>query len=169
MKIFEDDASEKAMETIRQFCLERKYKIAAAESVTSGLIQLMLSCCTNAGLFFVGGTTAYSCTQKEEQFGISYEQCEISNGVSPELSEQLALQICKKFKSDLGLGITGFASPIPEKGIFELHAYGSFCFRDSIIFTKKIIPHDMNKSPLDLQREYASNLIKLCSENLGQL
>ena len=122
MEIFKDEATQNALRKLCDYCLDHNYKIAVAESVTSGLLQLMLSCCPNAGLFFAGGITAYSCMQKFKQLGISDSGCLASNGVSEKISENMALHICKKFNSELGLSITGFASPIPEKGVRE-HLY----------------------------------------------
>lgn len=164
MEIFEDEATQSALEDIRQFCLNGKYTIAVAESVTSGMIQLGLSCCENAGLFYAGGITAYSCAQKLKQLDIPIDGCEKSEGVSERIAEDMARQICRKFNSDLGLGITGFASPIPEKGVRELYAFGSFCFKDQLIFTTRLVP--LGGTPLEIQGEYASSLLQLCAERL---
>ena len=167
MEIFKDEPTKNSLGKLCDYFLEHHYKIAVAESATSGLVQLMLSTCPNAGLFFSGGITAYSCMQKLKQLGISYEKCNASCGVSQKISENMAIQICNKFSSDVGLSITGFASPIPEKGIKELYAYASFCFKGKIIFTERLIPKGENQ--FDIQLDYASSLICLSANAILQL
>ncbi|WP_051315831.1 CinA family protein [Algoriphagus vanfongensis] len=164
MEIFNDENTLYALERICEHCLENHYKIAVAESVTSGFVQLMLSTCSNAGLFFAGGASVYSCEQKFKQLGISYDACIETNGVSKSISEEMAFQICKKFSSDIGLSITGFASPIPEKGIEKLFAYASLCFKGKIIFSEYLIPQA--NSQLGIQQEYASRLICLSEKSI---
>jgi nicotinamide-nucleotide amidase len=167
MGIFDDEVIQRALEDIRGFCLTRNYTIAVAESVTSGMIQLALSCCENAGLFYAGGITAYSCFQKQKQLDISVEVCDESEGVSERIAEAMAWQVCRKFNCELGLGITGFASPIPEKGLTELYAYASFCYNGEIVFTKQLVPQ--GGTPLEIQQQYASSMLLLCSERLKLL
>lgn len=164
MGIFDDKATQSALALIREFCLAGNYSIAVAESVTSGMIQLGLSCCESAGLFYAGGITAYSCMQKLKQLDISVGACEESNGVSERIAEAMARQVCMKFNCELGLGITGFASPIPEKGVTELYAYASFCYNGAIVFTKRLVP--AGSTPLEIQQEYASSVLWLCSESI---
>tara|TARA_R110002020_G_scaffold208575_2_gene414407 strand:- start:933 stop:1439 length:507 start_codon:yes stop_codon:yes gene_type:complete len=167
MEIFKDEATKNALGQLCDFCLDHNYKITVAESVTSGLVQLMLSSCPNAGFFFAGGLTVYSCMQKFKQLGISNDMCQASSGVSEKISESMALQICKKFRSEVGMSITGFASPMPEKGIKELYAYASFCFKDKIIFTERLTPK--GETQLDIQLDYASALLRLSAERIIQL
>jgi len=161
---FDDEVIKDSLMIIRDHCLDNNYKIAAAESVTSGMIQLMLSCCENAGLFFSGGITAYSCKQKQKQLGISEAVCSASNGVSSQIAESMARQICRKYSCELGLGITGFATPIPEKGITELFAYGSFCYNEQIIFTTKLTTNKATQ--LEVQRDFAFSLLQHCADCL---
>lgn len=164
MNLIDEEDTQHALNTIREYCLKHNYRISVAESVTAGMLQLMLSTCKNAGMFFGGGITAYSCFQKMKQLSITDENCTALDGVSTVIAEKMVCQIGKKFSSELSLSLTGFASAIPEKGITKLYAYGSFCHKGEIVFTEKFTAYKSNQ--LDRQKEYASSLIKLCASSL---
>jgi nicotinamide-nucleotide amidase len=167
MDLLDSELTQKCIKNIGQFCMEHEYHMAVAESVTSGTLQLMLSSGEKAGLFFSGGITMYSCCQKNNILSIPLEECNACTGVSMEIAEKLALQICRKFKCELGLAVTGFATPLPEKGVYDLYAIGSFCLNGEIVFTEKL--ETENKDQLDVQKDYASSLIILCSERLNAI
>lgn len=167
MNLIDEEGTQNALNIIRDYCLKHNYRIAVAESVTAGMLQLMLSTCQNAGMFFGGGITAYSCFQKMKQLAIIDENCVALDGVSKPLAEKMALQICRRFNSDLSLSLTGFASRLPEKGIIDLYAYGSFCLKGKIVFTEKFTTN--KSSQLEGQHEYASSMIRLCASSLGGL
>ncbi|MDR7127849.1 PncC family amidohydrolase [Algoriphagus sp. 4150] len=161
--ICEEDTKE-ALDIIRKYCLNHNYRISVAESATAGLLQLMLSSCENAGMFFCGGITAYNCRQKMKQLSIIDKNCMELHGVSMQIAEEMAHQIGRKFNSDLSLSLTGFATPVPEKGINELFAYGSFWYRGEIVFTEKFTTTTVNQ--FEGQYYYASSLIRICANSL---
>lgn len=162
--LFSAEGVEESLESIRQHCLTHDHHIAVAESVTSGALQLLLSTGENAGMFFSGGITMYSCAQKANLLSIPVADCENCSGVSMEIADKLALRVCEKFKSELGLSVTGFGSPIPEKGVFELYAIASFSMNGQTVFTELLKATKSNQ--LDVQLEYASALLALCSKYL---
>jgi nicotinamide mononucleotide (NMN) deamidase PncC len=45
------------------------------------------------------------------------------NCVSEKVSADMALNVCRLFSSNYGIGITGYASTQPEIGINDLYAY----------------------------------------------
>ncbi len=45
------------------------------------------------------------------------------NCVSEQVSQQMARGVGELFTSDIGIGITGYAAPLPEKGITRLFAF----------------------------------------------
>src|SRR5690348_6264721 len=91
--------------------------VAVAESVTSGNLQAIFSLAKNATLFFQGGMTAYNIGQKCRHLMVEPTHAIECNCVSQKVSEQMAAEICHLFTSDYGIGITGYASPVPEKNI----------------------------------------------------
>ncbi|WP_439487994.1 CinA family protein [Algoriphagus sp.] len=164
MNLFGGDKTQDALNVIREYCLNHSFRISVAESVTAGLMQLMLSTCENAGMFFCGGITTYNCIQKRKQLYIQDNNCIALDGVSRQIAENMARQVSRKFSSELSLSITGFAAPIPEKGITELFAYGSFCLNGEIVLTEKLTTSQSNQ--LDAQQEYASSLVQLCADSI---
>ncbi len=104
------------VESIGAKLLGKKQTIAVAESVTSGLLQLSLSAATDASKFYHGGITAFNLGQKYKYLNVDPIHAEQCNCVSESVAHQMAINVCKLFNSDWGVGITGYASPVPESG-----------------------------------------------------
>ena len=160
----EESAITAALDAIRRCCLFYQISIATAESVSAGLLQSLLSSAEEAGLFFEGGITLYNCKQKQRQLDIPSDICNPSNGVTAEISRQMALNVCELFDCRLGLSLTGYASPIPEQNIEDLFAFGSVALDGEIIYCGKIIGR--NQEPDELKEEYARRLIIECASAL---
>ena len=107
--------------------------IAVAESVTAGLLQAAFSNADEASLFFQGGITAYNLGQKCRHLFIEPLHAIQCNCVSEKIAQDLSLNVCRMFLSDYGIGITGYAAPLPEKDIHDLFAYYSICFDNNIL------------------------------------
>jgi nicotinamide-nucleotide amidase len=129
---------EEKIEQIGRALLDRKETIAVAESVTSGYLQAAFSQPTNASAFFQGGITAYNVGQKTLHLKVEPIHALMINGVSEKVANELAIGASCLFLSDWGIGVTGYASTLPEKSIYDLFAFYSFCFRGKIIHSKKI-------------------------------
>ncbi|MFC4870497.1 CinA family protein [Negadavirga shengliensis] len=154
-----------ALDIIKKFCLSKEIKLAVAESVSSGHLQSLFSQESEAGLFYEGGITTYSCTQKKLQLLINPELCNPCNGVSKDISQTMAKNIAKLFDVDLSLSLTGYASPLPEQNIFDLYAYGSICLHQEIIYCEKI--RSERSQPEEIREDYAAILIRNCSALLA--
>lgn len=128
------------LELIKNFCIENGETIATAESVTSGAIQFMLSTAMQAQQFYQGGITAYNSAQKAIHLNTDPVYAEKVNGVSSELSAQLSRSACLLFRSQIGIGITGFATPMPEEGINEVFAYLSITRNGTLLVNEKLEP-----------------------------
>ncbi len=128
--------------------------ISVAESVTSGNLQVAFSLAENATLFFQGGITAYNIGQKCRHLLVEPTHAIAMNCVSAKVSEQMASEACNFFKSDYGVGITGYASPVPEKNIEELFAFLAICkgsqILESVRFTSSF------DKPEDVQRDFTN-------------
>jgi PncC family amidohydrolase len=139
--------------------LQMEATIAVAESVTSGNLQVAFSLAENATLFFQGGITAYNIGQKCRHLLVEPIHAIATNCVSKQVSEQLATGVCGFFKSDFGIGITGYASPVPEKNIKQLFAYVAIAKGQSIVTSKKITTRC--EKPLDVQIDFTYRAIQL--------
>lgn len=153
-----------ALDRIKQFCFENELGVAVAESVSSGFLQSVFSSEAEAGLFFEGGMTTYNCQQKQRFLDIPFEICDPCNGVDEEISKRMALKICDLFNCSIGLSLTGYASPIPEQGIFELYAYGAIALHGKVIYCDRIISEKEN--PDEIRKDFANILITACGKIL---
>ncbi len=151
------EALSNQLEGIKKFCIGNSETIATAESVTSGAIQFMLSTAQQAQQIYQGGITVYNSAQKAIHLGADPVYAEKVNGVSSELSTQLARSACALFRSQIGIGITGFATPVPEEGINEVLAYLSIVRNGKLLVNEKLIPQTEGPAA---QWEFAENAIQ---------
>ncbi len=124
-----------ALETankIGKILMQRHETIAVAESVTAGQLQTSLSLAEKAMEFFQGGITVYNIGQKTKHLAIEPIHAIAHNCVSEKIASEMAKSVTMLFNSDWGIGITGYASPVPEKNIEELFACFAICFRDKV-------------------------------------
>jgi nicotinamide mononucleotide (NMN) deamidase PncC len=72
------------------------------------------------------------------------------NSVSEEVAGRLAVEISKKFVSDYGLGITGYATIVPECEEDGIFAFFSLCYKNEVVVTKKISSKKEGTWPVQL-------------------
>src|SRR3954471_13620303 len=118
MKLFDDNI----LQSIRESLLESGQSISIAESVTCGLLQFAMSNTMDTVKFFEGGMTVYNANQKFRLLNVEPTHAIAVNCVSEQVAIELAQNVRIKFDSDYGLGITGYASAVPESGN-KLFAY----------------------------------------------
>lgn len=152
------------LEVLRKFCLDGSYKIAVAESVTAGCVQLLLSNMNEAGQFYNGGVTTYTCELKHHLLHIPLEKCYETNGVTPEIADLMAENCCVLFKANLGVSLTGYASAIPEQGIFEKFAFISVSLNGELILADRLTSD--KTSQYEVQMDFASQAIRECARCL---
>jgi nicotinamide-nucleotide amidase len=143
---------------IKDFLKAGKQTLSVAESVTSGHLQAAFSAADEASFFFQGGITTYNIGQKARHLKIEPIYAEQCNCISPEVSIQMALQCQKMFSSNYSIGITGYASPLPEKRIFELFAFYAISLDGTIKDSGKIISE--KSEPVDVQVDYSNQVIE---------
>ena len=156
----------KLLDKAGQVLSRKKSTIAVAESVTSGNVQAAFSLAKNAITFFQGGITVYNIGQKCRHLFIEPIHAEECNCVSKSVSDQMALQVCRLFSSDYGIGITGYASPVPEENIQKLFAFISIAKGNRIVLSKKVPARQAE--PLAVQLYYTSRVIKMLASVLGK-
>jgi nicotinamide-nucleotide amidase len=154
--------SKKKSETIREYFLENKETIAVAESVTSGMLQVLISNITDAAEFYQGGITTYNIGQKCKHIGVEPIHAQSCNCVSPKVAEQMAYHVCQLFNSDWGISVTGYASPVTESA-GKLFCYYAICYRGAVqssgrIDAKKMLPE---KVQLFFGRTVSDDLINV--------
>jgi nicotinamide-nucleotide amidase len=152
---------------ISKFCQERSISVAVAESVTAGTLQCTLSHMPGALSVFNGGLTAYNIGVKTKLLGVDYVDGERCNCVSEHIAIVMALNVCLLLNSNLGIGITGYASPVPEENIYEAHAYLAICLAGTVIYTARL---DSNLKNADkVQQDFAQQTIMATVKCLSAL
>jgi nicotinamide-nucleotide amidase len=87
------------------------HRLATAESCTGGLLAARLTDRAGASAYFLGAAVVYSNEAKIELAGVDPALIERFGAVSAEVAEALAEGVAARFRSDLGVGITGIAGP----------------------------------------------------------
>lgn len=152
--LFENNAN-----TIRAILTERHETLAVAESVTAGYVQAILSAANEATFFFQGGITAYNLGQKARHLNIDPIEAMKYNCVSAKIAMQMSMGVQKLFMSDYGLSITGYAAPLPEKGITELYAWVAATHKSEVLALEKITSTALVAPAV--QVDYAEQVLRL--------
>ena len=149
---------------IGSILLERNETIAVAESVTSGLMQVAFSSAEGSIGFYQGGVTAYNIAQKYRHLNVEPIHALACNCVSEKVAIEMALHVCPLFSSDWGIGITGYATPVPESNN-DVFAYFAIAFKDDIKKVEKLSPQK-NES-INLQLFYCREVLKILLESIA--
>ena len=135
----------------------RDETIAVSESVTAGLLQASLASAKGATGFFHGGITTYNIGQKARHLGINAIHAAQCNSVSAQIAEQMALQVSILFVSDWGIGVTGYATPVPESRN-KLYCHYAICFRGKLLASKEMT--SVHTEPFNVQIAYINGILK---------
>lgn len=95
---------------------KRGATMAAAESLTGGLIATELTRSGGSGDYFLGSLVVYDTAAKTKVAGVDEGVLNGPGAVSPEAAAQLAEGAAQKFGADLGLSATGVAGPTEQEG-----------------------------------------------------
>jgi nicotinamide-nucleotide amidase len=156
---------QKPLELIKNICAEQHLTIAVAESVTAGCLQLLLSTAQEAGEFFQGGITAYNCAQKAIHLHIDPVFATNCNGVDQRIAVDMARHACVMFRSQVGIGVTGYATKVPEQNIHVLFAYLAITKNGEVMYQGKLSP---TSDGINAQWEYAAQTIDILSAALKE-
>lgn len=95
---------------------ERDQSVAAAESLTGGLLVATLVEVPGASDVVAGGVVAYTATAKAEVLGVSSSLLDERGTVDARVAEQMADRVRSLYGSDWALSTTGVAGPGPHEG-----------------------------------------------------
>jgi nicotinamide-nucleotide amidase len=103
--------------------------VCAAESLTGGHVQAMLTSVSGASEYFRGGITAYTLDEKVKCLGVNRAHAKRANSVSQQVAVEMAVGACRLFDADLAVATTGYAEPARERGIKVPMAWWAICHR----------------------------------------
>ena len=147
-----------SLQTIGKVLIKRGETLAVAESVTSGLVMAEFSLAKNATNFFQGGLTAYNLGQKARHLDIDPIIGEKTNCVSEIISRQMAINVAGRFCCPWGIGITGYAVPVPDLKIKSCFAFYAVAYNGKIVLASRI--DSPSKGQGNVQRFFVNALLK---------
>ena len=89
----------------------KKLTLSVCESCTGGMLGGFITQISGSSEYFLGGIIAYSNEVKKGIIGVQKEALKNYGAVSAEVVREMAQGVRKKFKADIGIGITGIAGP----------------------------------------------------------
>jgi nicotinamide-nucleotide amidase len=95
---------------------DRGLTLAAAESLTGGLLADALVRVPGASAVFRGGLVTYATELKAELLGVDAGLLSRSGPIDPEVARQMAEGVRRVCGADVGLATTGVAGPDPQDG-----------------------------------------------------
>jgi nicotinamide-nucleotide amidase len=143
---------EQTINSVKDILVNKEESIAVAESVTAGNLQAAFSAGIEASKYFQGGITAYNLGQKARHLNINPILGVKVNCVAKTIADGIAIEVSKMFLSDYGIGITGYASIVPEckeEGIF---AFFLVSYKQEIVITGRITSRE--NIPSKVQVDY---------------
>ena len=114
---------------------------------------------------FMKGAQQRNLPQKIKHFNVEFAHAVKCNCVSGEIAVSMAAGCARLFESNWGIGITGYASPVPELDINELYAYYAIVHNENVV--KAGLLRSNKKSAADAQEDYTGQLLKIVSEVVG--
>jgi nicotinamide-nucleotide amidase len=128
---------------------EQNYTIAAAESLTAGLFTAEIANVAGAGAVLLGGVVTYAVSAKVEQLKIDQSLIDQYGVISSECAAAMAKHVKDKFKSDIGVGLTGVAGPYDEGDIPAGTVWLGFALPNGEVKTHKLqLSSDRNMNRL---------------------
>lgn len=138
-------------EEIVQLLKQHHLTIATAESVTAGMISSFLASVPGASNVLKGGLVAYTNEVKIKLAKVKPETIKKYGAVSRNTAHELAYNICRLLKSDIGLSITGNAGPDSMENQPVGMAYLGICLVDQIYIYEL---HAKSKTRNDIRIEF---------------
>ena len=145
-KEFYSSNGEKIEEVVAKLLKARGLTISTAESCTGGYISKKLTDIPGSSKYFLGGIVAYSNEVKINSLEIKGYVLEKYGAVSSQIAIMMAAKVKEKFRSDIGVGITGIAGPgggTKEKPVGTV--YISIAFGDKVKVKRFLFPGNREK------------------------
>lgn len=159
-----DMIEKEILDSLAEQLTTKSQTVAVAESVTAGLITTTLSRADNATQFLQGGLTAYNLGQKCRHLQVDPIQADATNCVSETVSEEMAAGVARSFLSNWGIGVTGYAVPVPALNIHSCFAFFAFVFEGQTIKSGRV-QSDL-KTQAQVQEHFAALILQAFLETV---
>jgi nicotinamide-nucleotide amidase len=98
-------------EIIGKILIRKKKTLSVAESCTGGLLGSKITDINGSSKYFYGGVCTYTNNSKIDILKVREATLKKFGAVSEEVAIEMAVNVKKKFYSDIGISITGIAGP----------------------------------------------------------
>ncbi len=117
---------------LKALLIGRGLRVAAAESLTAGRVQALLSAVSGASGYLAGGVTAYRGDLKVSLLGVDPAGVR-DNWVSEQVVTEMALGARWKFGCEIGVATTGYAEPDAARDVAVPFAWWAVCGPDEAV------------------------------------
>ena len=130
----------KLQKNIAESLTRKKLTLSVCESCTGGMLGNIITQIPGSSKYFLGGIIAYSNEVKQRIVGVRQVTLKRFGAVSAEVVREMAQGVRKRFKSDIGIGITGIAGPAggskrkPVGLVFISLSYNKMIFVEKYLF-----------------------------------
>lgn len=143
--------------SLRDGLIRSGQTVAVAESATGGALQSAIVAAPDAMRFFQGGITAYNLGQKSRHLHIEPIHAQEVNCVSERVAAEMAAGACRLFRSDWGISITGYVTPVPESGN-KVFAWYGIAKGEDIVETRRL--DALDEDPEHIRHWYAEKSLE---------
>lgn len=123
---YDDDT---VVSSLQKICVEKGLTLSTAESCTGGYLAHMLTSISGSSAYYMGSIIAYDYAPKKALLNVQPDTLAQHGAVSEETVKEMLAGLLVKFKTDLGVAISGIAGPgggLPGKPVGTIWmAYGS--------------------------------------------
>lgn len=116
---------------------KKNWTFSIAESCTGGLISHFITNVEGISKFYKGGVICYSNESKISIMKVDKTILEQFSSVSKEVTEALAINVKEIFKSDIGIGVTCYASATDEDITLKGLSFISIAIPGNIVTLRK--------------------------------
>ncbi|MFD3536858.1 CinA family protein [Streptomyces sp. NPDC058664] len=147
---------------------ERGQTLAAAESLTGGLVAAELTGVPGASASFRGSVTAYATPLKQDLLGVDGPLLAERGAVDPEVALQMAAGVRDRLGADWGVSTTGVAGPDPQDGKAVGTVYVAVAGPVATgAGAGKVVSLRLNGDRADIRRESVRSVLELLHEELS--
>jgi nicotinamide-nucleotide amidase len=111
-----EPASHELAAQVLEALVERGHRVAAAESLTGGLVAASLTAAPGSSQGFRGSVTAYATDLKRQVLGVDGDLLAERGAVDADVARQMARGVREVLGADWGVATTGVAGPEPQDG-----------------------------------------------------
>ncbi|MFI1016568.1 CinA family protein [Streptomyces sp. NPDC020965] len=142
---------------------ERGQTVAAAESLTGGLVAAELTEVPGASVAFRGSVTAYATELKRDVLGVDGTLLAARGAVDPEVAQQMAAGVRRVLGAGWGIATTGVAGPGAQDGQPAGTVFVAVAGPDGV---RKVASLRLNGSRAEIRKESVRSVLELLSGEL---